>query len=512
MYLFRPFFIVLLSCYCAALTAQSSYKYAVDLNKINNDQLTVTVEVPSVRSQEVIFRFPRMVPGIYGILDQGRNIDSIWAYDNKGKPLHVDRLDTNGWKIRDAINLHSIRYVLHDDWDDFRAQGHLMYRSPGSMFSAGHMFLINNSTLFGYIDGMTRVPVQVVVDKPDSLYAATSLMRVSETARRVTFSASDYHQLVDNPILFAVADTAHITLGDVDILVACHSTSGQQIAKSIASYITPLLRAQKAYLGGKLPVNKYTFIIYHEASMDSLQSMADGLEHSQSTVILLHMFLNKENLNRSIYGIAAHEFFHVIMPLALHSEEIEYYNFNHPTMSRHLWLYEGMTEYFTIHMPVVEHLESLDQFLPMIGEKIKAMHGFDSTLSITTISERAVERQDQYMNVYNKGALICLCLDIHLRELSQGKYGVQNMIADLLHIYGRNKPFKDAELFDAMAKVTGHAEVLDWAHRYISGTEPLPLRDYLNKAGLVLNDQGKVETDPHATPAQLALRKAWLDN
>ena len=42
---------------------------------------------------------------------------------------------------------------------------------------------------------------------------------------------------------------------------------------------------------------------------------------------------------------AAHEFFHIVTPLSIHSEEIQYFDFNQPKMSEHLWLYEGSTEY-----------------------------------------------------------------------------------------------------------------------------------------------------------------------
>ena len=78
----------------------------------------------------------------------------------------------------------------------------------------------------------------------------------------------------------------------------------------------------------------------------------DGLEHSQSTLILLRCPLNVEAMTMNVYGIASHEFFHTVMPLALHSEEIQNYDFSNPEMSQHLWLYEGMTEYFTRLLPV----------------------------------------------------------------------------------------------------------------------------------------------------------------
>ena len=42
-----------------------------------------------------------------------------------------------------------------------------------------------------------------------------------------------------------------------------------------------------------------------------------------------------------ISDIAAHEFFHVVTPLHIHSEIIENFDFETPVPSEHVWLYEG---------------------------------------------------------------------------------------------------------------------------------------------------------------------------
>ncbi len=83
----------------------------------------------------------------------------------------------------------------------------------------------------------------------------------------------------------------------------------------------------------------------------------------------------------------------------------------------------------------------------MIGEKIKGMNGFDNKLSMTEMSTNAIKMQDQYMNFYQKGALIGLCLDIRLRALSNGKMGTQELMQKLIKKYGPEKAFKDEDLF-----------------------------------------------------------------
>jgi predicted metalloprotease with PDZ domain len=44
--------------------------------------------------------------------------------------------------------------------------------------------------------------------------------------------------------------------------------------------------------------------------------------------------------------VVSHEFFHIVTPLSIHSKEIQDFDYNDPKMSQHLWMYEGVTEYF----------------------------------------------------------------------------------------------------------------------------------------------------------------------
>jgi len=92
--------------------------------------------------------------------------------------------------------------------------------------------------------------------------------------------------------------------------------------------------------------------------------------------------------------------------------------------------------------------------------------------------------------VYQKGALIGLALDLTLLELSDGQYGVQNMMADLAKEYGKDKAFKDEELFNKITDLT-YPEVREFFSRYVEGHEPLPLVDVFLKAGVIFELEGE---------------------
>ena len=222
--------------------------------------------------------------------------------------------------------------------------------------------------------------------------------------------------------------------------------------------------------------------------------------------------LNMEVLKATIFGLASHEFFHTVQPLGLHSYEIADFDFSDPKFSQHLWLYEGMTEYFTIHMRIKQNMESLDEFLKVLEHKISKMNEYSNDISFTEFSKNVIDMPEDYMNVYFKGALINLCLDIRLRELSDGAYGVQNLIADLLDRYGKDKPFKDDVLFEDIYKQTGFPEIKEFVEMHIEGTEPLPLKETLIKVGLLYDEETGTVTEMRTlNDKQRILRKQWIN-
>jgi predicted metalloprotease with PDZ domain len=154
-----------------------------------------------------------------------------------------------------------------------------------------------------------------------------------------------------------------------------------------------------------------------------------------------------------------------------------------PRMSKHLWLYEGVTEYFASHVQVHENLISVDEFMQKIREYIFSSMAYNDTLPFTEMSAKVLdEHEKEYGNVYQKGALIGMALDIQLRDLSDGKYGLVDLMQDLAKTYGKGKPFKDDELFDKITELT-YPEIRTFFARYVEGNERLPLQSCSRRWG-----------------------------
>jgi predicted metalloprotease with PDZ domain len=505
------FCVLILSGYVKIKTDESEYEYKINLNRIEDDKLFVELNFTGNLNDTAYFYLPKIVPGIYDDINYGKFVSDFQAIDKNGQILKVNRIDENSWEIIGIKDLANIKYAVNDGWEKFDFEGIRPYRSAENHFDSSVVILNANAT-FGYFYHQENIPFRINIIKPEDFYSATNLLKSNSSKNEDEFLAENYRTLVDNPIMYSRPDTASIRLTNISVNVACFSSSKEKIAKELTKYITPLVNNQTKYLGGKLATDRYTFIIYHNQNHDNSSYFADGLEHCQSTLILMYSPLNMEILKSNIFNLASHEFFHTQMPLGLHSYEIANFDFNHPKFSKHLWLYEGMTEYFAIHMPIKQNMETLDKFIHVIESKISGMKKFNNSVSFTQLSRNVLEMPDEYMNVYSKGPLINLCLDIQLRELSNGTYGVQNLVSDLMNKYGKDKPFNDDELFNDIYEITSFPEIKTFIEKYIDGNQELPLKGELQKVGLDLdNETGNISEIIPMSEEQKFLRKKWIN-
>lgn len=486
-------FIAFLVGFSFRVAADDQYHFSVDLTNCKNDKLTVELIVPTIQTKEIVYRLPKMVPGTYEIYNYGRLVSDFNAFDGEGAQLNVERLDKNSWKITDADKLKKITYVIEDSWDEAAGKESFIFEPAGSNFEEGKNFVLNTHCVFGYIDGMIHTPYEISIKHPVGFYGASSLTDVSYTNEKDTFRATDYMKLQDAPMMYCVPDTTILDVGGAKILISVYSPNKVTNSKFIADKIHEILIAQQAYLGGTLPIKKYAYLIYL-TDKEPGSGKSGALEHSYSSMYYLPE-MEPEHLVQTIKDVSAHEFFHIVTPLSIHSEQIGNFDYANPSMSEHLWMYEGVTEYAAGLVQVKYGKLSVADYLKMIDDKIQRAGGYNDSLPFTVMSKGCLDTyKEEYGNVYQKGALIGLCLDIKLRHLSKGSYGVQELMKDLAKTYGNERSFKDEELFDKIVSLT-YSEIGEFFKRYVAGTEPLPIKEYLALVGIEIGVIGNNEKE-----------------
>ena len=485
------------SCKTASTTAakQNEVDVTIDLVNVNNDKVLVSILAPTFTTETATFNIPKIVPGTYSDDDYGKYIENVKAFDAKGNELTVAKLDVNSYTIGNATKLHKITYLVNDTYDIEKGGGFGnntdVFSPAGTNIDAGKNFMLNTHGFVGYFTTKEETPYKLTVSHPASLLGVSAMNDLDPSDSKDVFMAAKYASLVEMPIMYSKPDFTSFMVDDMEIIISVYSPTGKYTAKEITPYMENMMRAQKKFLGKFDATKKYAILLYLSSMSPTDAKGFGALEHPTSTTVVMPEVMGLEILQEQLKDVVSHEFFHIVTPLTVHSNEIQYFDFNKPQMSEHLWMYEGVTEYFANLFQVNQGLIEEDAFYERMTDKIAQAANMNDKMSFTKMSKNVLDDpyKDQYINVYQKGALIAMCLDIEIREKSNGQKGILQLMQDLSNEYGTKKAFKDDELFAKITELT-YPSVGAFLNKYVAGETPIPYEDYFAKMGVT---EAKIE-------------------
>lgn len=463
---------------------------SIDLTAMENDRVTVVVDPGPLADDTVLFRLPRVVQGTYAVSDFGGFVDTLTAVDVNGAAMQVERVDANTWRIADASRLDRVSYRVNDTFDEERSRENAPFSPSGTNIDPA-IYVLNLHGFVGYFEGMTEQPYEVRITAPARMARVSALpLAAADTTGdggTITdrYRAQRYFQVTDNPMMYGDFQESTFRVQDIDVVVSLYSPTGARDIGSIVPSMERMMEAQRAYLGEFDVPERYDVYIFLAAQDPEAPGGFGALEHHTSTVVVMPEAIPGPMLNDYLVDIVSHEFFHVVSPLRVHSEDVHDFDYYAPTFSKHLWMYEGQTEYFASHFQVYEGLEEPPAFYEKMAGKIDNAAGYDDAMSFTAMSENVIDEPyaSNYANVYEKGALIGMCLDVILRAESGGERSLIGVMRELSDRYGVERPFRDDEIIDEITTMT-YPEVGDFLATHVVGDVPIDYDDCLAPVGL----------------------------
>ncbi|RBP32921.1 putative metalloprotease with PDZ domain [Oceanihabitans sediminis] len=486
-----------------ALATSSAIETTLDLTKVVDDKVPVTVDPGRFITETVIYRLPRVVQGTYSVSDFGKYVDDFKAFDYDGNEIATTKLDVNSWSVSNATKLDKITYYVNDTFD-VETSGGIGGEEPFSPAGTNiepTNYVLNLHGFIGYFDSLKNAQYKLDVTAPASFVRSSAIQEVgtktSDDGSAVTTSyfAPRYFDITDNPMFYGELDVEEFQVEDIKVVLSVYSPNNVHSAASLKETMYKMMQAQKRYLGDIDSTPRYDIFLYLSDGGPESPKGFGALEHHTSTVVVLPEDSSKPDLDKSMIDVVAHEFFHIVTPLSVHSDDVHYFDYHQPTFSKHLWMYEGVTEYFAQHFQVYEGLMSEDEFYASVLDKIRTAANLDDTMSFTVMSENVLDEPyaSQYYNVYLKGALIGMCIDILMREESDGNRSMLSLMKELSTKYGKNKPFNDDTLIEEITAMT-YPSIGEFLKTHVEGTTPIDYNKFFAKVGLGFID-GQVETN-----------------
>ncbi|WP_431136190.1 peptidase M61 [Psychroserpens mesophilus] len=476
---------------------------AIDLTQVVDDKAPVVINPGRFTQDTVIYRLPRIIQGSYAVNDFGKYIDDLKALDYNGNTLSVSKLDDNTWQIVNATRLDKLEYYVNDTFELEVAGGigEEVPFSPGGTNISSENYVLNLHGFIGYFDSLKNAQYTLAVTAPANFKRTSALqntnLKSSPDGTKITTSyfAPRYFDITDNPMMYGKLDVEEFMVGDIKIVLSVYSPNKKHKASTLKETVFKMMEAQMAYLGDINTTSRYDIYLYLTDRSEGQPKGLGALEHHTSTVAVLSETSTPERLSQSVIDVIAHEFFHIVTPLTVHSEDVHYFDYNQPTFSKHLWMYEGVTEYFAQHFQVYEGLISKEDYYKEINSQIlRSTIYYDDAMSFTEMSENVLEEpfKTNYGNVYEKGALLGMCIDILMREESNGNRSMLSLMKELSNTYGVEKPFEDDALIDEIVDMT-YPSIGEFLNTHVTGKTPVDYSVFLDKVGLTF-EETKVET------------------
>jgi predicted metalloprotease with PDZ domain len=105
------------------------------------------------------------------------------------------------------------------------------------------------------------------------------------------------------------------------------------------------------------------------------------------------------------------------------------------------------------------------------------------------MSENVLEEPyaSNYYNVYMKGALIGMCIDILMRKESDGNRSMLSLMKELSAKYGKDKPFEDDKIIAEITEMT-YPSVGEFLKTHVEGDVPINYNEFFEMVGLTMGE------------------------
>lgn len=471
------FSLFLLGCFSLQAGDLQEAKYQITIHLPTNNRQAIEIHVipPPIDSKFATYVFASGEFGASKSVPIQKRLERFEPLDANGKVLPFKYVQNDGIEISRVRQLKEIRYWLRPQF-------------PSVSRGKTTAYLLSHRGFYAYFHGLHQVPFEIKVKKSKDLFGASSLKKTESTDSLDFFEVPHYFELFENPILYAPADTISFTLeGKTKINIAAYSESGKISTRTLYYDLKKVVESVSNFMGD-LPLEEYTFVLYFaNPTLVAKSEFAEygGLMCGNSSFYFLPEMKSGKKMKKTVQRIASHELLHLLTPYRLHSDKAHGAILASREMSKHLWLYEGVTEYFTLLSMLRSGLLSEVDFFAEISRKQEAVL-FHPRRSLTEMSSHifSSKYQAEHAFLYQQGALTAFALDIEIQRLTTGKNSLLQIIRQLADRYGVAKSFKEEDLFAEIIELS-HPQIGGFIKRHIEGKKPLLFGEWAKKIGMV---------------------------
>ena len=464
--------------------------YTVSFNKPFTHYCEVEISLKDLKNDNVIFSMPVWTPGSYLIREFAKNVEGVYALNSAGVKLNCEKINKNSWQIDCKTEREvNFRYRVYCN--------ELTVRT--SEINSEHAFL-SSSGIFMFVRGFENKKCIVNLNLPEEWKkVSTGLTKISET----TYEAENYDILVDSPI-----ETGNQNIIEFEINGIKHSIAlcgkGNYDEKVLIKDFKTIAEEEIKLFGGEIPYKSYTYIIH------LVEQGGGGLEHLNSFVVQIPRWaFTDKSLYKKFLGLVSHEFFHLWNVKRIRPEALGPFDYDNENHSKGLWVAEGWTSFYDNLILRRCNLISNEEYYEFLDSEVNDVMRTEGRLQ-QSLEESSFDawikfyrKDENYSNAqvsyYTKGSLVALMLNLEIIKSTDSERSLDDALRLLYEDYKKDnsKGYSDKRVKEICSNVCGKDLDFFWK-KYISGTDDLPVNEYLNFAGLEMlntNDELSAKLD-----------------
>jgi predicted metalloprotease with PDZ domain len=478
------------------MSASAPLKYRVVPLRPEAHCFEVGLEIPAPETPSLTVSMPAWIPGSYMIRDFARNLLRI-AAQQAGRPLALEKLDKQTWRLlglSPQAGPIQLSYEVYA-WELTVRSAHLD-RSHG-YYNGTSLFLC----VAGAEDRPCQVEILPPPgDIGADWQVATSLARDGAPAWGFgRYRADDYADLIDHPVEMGVFDRDAFKVNGVPHWMTISGRHRADLRRLTLDL--PRICSEHAALFGELPVDRYLFLtqlvgdgyggLEHcfstslLANRDDLPAPAWPMEigatdadasaagatdtgaseaaaaeadasHGRGVQSAAMHALSQPVMGapeqplegyRRFLGLCSHEYFHLWNVKRIRPRVFAEQGLEREVHTRLLWAFEGITSYYDDLALVRSGVIDTSAYLTLLAELITRVQRNPGRLR-QSVAESSFDawtrfyKQDEnapnaIVSYYAKGALTALALDLTIREGTDGRKSLDDVMRALWQGYGR---------------------------------------------------------------------------
>ena len=420
-------------------------KYRISFIDAEKHFIDFELEIEFENKRTITLQLPSWRPGRYELANFAKNIKDFHVLDKNNQSLSFTKLNKDSWKINtENTNKVTVKYSYY-----------AAELNAGSTFLNEDQLYINPVNCMMYLVDNSEQEYELNFTIDNNYKIFTSLEKTTNN----TFRAKNFDELADSPIL--ASDTIKYKMKRISEVDFHFCFQGEiKVEWNIILNDFEKFIEYQIKIFGIFPHSEFYFLFqitpyksYH------------GVEHHKSTVILLGPSYDVfKKLYSEFLGISSHELYHVWNVKSIRPKEMHPYDFSKENYSQMGYVAEGVTTYMGDRMLFESGVFSKEDYFKEL-KTLLIRHFHNDGRNHYSVAESSWDTWlDGYtvgvpgrkVSIYVEGALIAMICDSKVREQTDFKKSLHDVIKKLFKGFGSESSYNHKIYKSALEDVSGY--------------------------------------------------------